>query len=49
MKIKMSKGKFDGLNAIADKNGIISALAMDQRRSLRKSISEAQGDRKSVV
>jgi tagatose 1,6-diphosphate aldolase len=43
MKIKMSKGKFDGLSAIADKNGIISALAMDQRRSLRKSISEAQG------
>jgi len=39
----MSKGKFNGMNAVADKNGIIAALAMDQRGSLSKMIATARG------
>jgi tagatose 1,6-diphosphate aldolase len=39
----MTRGKFEGINAIADKNGVIAALAMDQRGSLQKSITKAKG------
>ena len=42
-KVKMSKGKFDGINAVADKNGVIAALAIDQRGSLKKAIAKAKG------
>jgi len=42
-KIKMSKGKFDGINAVANPSGVIAALAMDQRGSLQKAISKASG------
>ena len=48
-KIRMSKRKFDCINAIADKNGIISALAMDQRGSLQKAISKAKGSEASAA
>jgi tagatose 1,6-diphosphate aldolase len=41
-KIKMSKGKFNGINAVADQNGIIAALAIDQRGSLQKAIAKAK-------
>jgi tagatose 1,6-diphosphate aldolase len=41
--VKMSKGKFDGINAVADKNGVIAALAIDQRGSLKKAIAKAKG------
>ena len=41
-KIKMSKGKFDGINSVADKNGVIAALAIDQRGSLQKAIAKAK-------
>jgi tagatose 1,6-diphosphate aldolase len=41
--VTMSKGKFDGINAVADKNGVIAALAIDQRGSLRKAITKAKG------
>jgi tagatose 1,6-diphosphate aldolase len=41
-RIRMSKGKFDGINAVADKQGVIAALAMDQRGSLQKSIAAAK-------
>lgn len=40
--IRMSAGKFNGINAIADERGIIAALAMDQRGSLRKAITKAR-------
>jgi tagatose 1,6-diphosphate aldolase len=43
MKVRMSKGKFDGINAVADKNGVIAALAIDQRGSLQKAIGKAKG------
>src|SRR5438128_11154530 len=42
-KRRISRGKFNGINAIADENGIIAAAAMDQRRTLRKVIAEAKG------
>jgi tagatose 1,6-diphosphate aldolase len=48
-KVRMSKRKFNCVNAIADKNGIISALAMDQRGSLQKSISKAKGSEASAA
>jgi tagatose 1,6-diphosphate aldolase len=42
-KVRMSKGKFDGINAVADEKGVIAALAMDQRGSLKKAIAKAKG------
>ncbi len=42
-KIQMGRGKFDGMNAVADQNGIIAALAIDQRGSLKKAITKAKG------
>ncbi len=42
-KVVISHGKAAGINAIADQNGIIAALAMDQRGSLQKSIAKARG------
>jgi hypothetical protein len=42
-KVKISKGKFEGMNAVADKNGVIAALAIDQRGSLQKAIVKAKG------
>jgi tagatose 1,6-diphosphate aldolase len=39
----MTKGKFNGINACADQNGVIAAAAMDQRGSLQKSIAKARG------
>ncbi len=42
-KVQISKGKFEHLQACADKNGIIAAAAMDQRGSLKKSIEKVRG------
>ncbi len=42
-KVRMSKGKFAGINAVADQNGVIAALAIDQRGSLKKAIAKAKG------
>ena len=39
--VRMTAGKFKGINAIANEQGIIAALAMDQRGSLQKSIQSA--------
>lgn len=41
--VKLSKGKTDRLNKLSDKNGIIGALAIDQRGSLQKMIAAAKG------
>src|SRR5947207_9151941 len=41
-KVRMPRGKFNGINAVADESGIIAAAAMDQRGSLRKAITKAQ-------
>jgi tagatose 1,6-diphosphate aldolase len=42
-KTRMPRGKFNGINAVADERGIIAAAAMDQRGSLRKAIAKARG------
>jgi tagatose 1,6-diphosphate aldolase len=46
-KVRMTRGKFDGINAVADKNGVIAAVAIDQRGSLAKAISTAKGSQAS--
>lgn len=43
-KVKMSKGKFNGINACANQYGMIAAAAMDQRGSLQKAIGKARGE-----
>lgn len=43
-RVTMTKGKFDGITACADEQGIIAAAAMDQRGSLQKAIAKARGD-----
>src|SRR5919199_3020917 len=43
-KVRISKGKFDGISACADERGVIAAAAMDQRGSLKKAIAKARGD-----
>jgi tagatose 1,6-diphosphate aldolase len=43
-KVKMSRGKFEGLMACSNERGIIAAAAMDQRGSLQKSIAKSRGE-----
>jgi tagatose 1,6-diphosphate aldolase len=48
-KIRMTRGKFNGINACADTKGaiaegVIAAAAMDQRGSLKKAIAKARGE-----
>src|SRR5262245_46150441 len=43
-KVRISKGKFEGINACADEQGVIAAAAMDQRGSLQKAIAKARGE-----
>lgn len=38
--LKISKGKYEALRRLSDQNGVISALAIDQRGSLKKMIAE---------
>lgn len=47
-KVVMTRGKFNGINACADDNGVIAAAAMDQRGSLKKAIGKARGEGASV-
>lgn len=42
-KVKISKGKFAGLNACADERGVIAALAVDHRGNLLEAIAKARG------
>ena len=41
--VRMTVGKFRGIQAVADSRGTIRAAAMDQRGSLRKSIAKERG------
>jgi tagatose 1,6-diphosphate aldolase len=48
--LKITEGKLKRLGAVAAKNGVISAAAMDQRGSLQKSIAKEKGiDVKAVT
>jgi tagatose 1,6-diphosphate aldolase len=42
--IEMSRGKFERIQACADERGIIAALAIDQRDTLRKSIERVRAE-----
>ncbi|GAC1357096.1 MAG: tagatose 1,6-diphosphate aldolase [Herpetosiphon sp.] len=42
-KVRMTRGKFNGIQAIANEHGIIAAAAMDQRGSLQKALGKAKG------
>lgn len=41
--VTISEGKLKSLEAVSNKEGVITAAAMDQRGSLRKSIAKAKG------
>ncbi|RIH89929.1 Tagatose 1,6-diphosphate aldolase [Meiothermus luteus] len=41
--MKLSRGKYQRIQACADERGVIAAAAMDQRGSLRKAIAKAKG------
>jgi tagatose 1,6-diphosphate aldolase len=41
--VKISKGKLASLEAVSNKEGVITAAAMDQRGSLQASIAKARG------
>ena len=43
MKVRMSRGKFEGINACADERGVIAALAVDHRGNLLQAIANARG------
>ena len=43
MKVKMSRGKFEGINSCADKRGVIAALAVDHRGNLLHEIARSRG------
>jgi tagatose 1,6-diphosphate aldolase len=43
MKVKISRGKFEGINACADGRGVIAALAVDHRGNLLDAIAQARG------
>src|SRR4029434_11157797 len=42
-KVRMTRGKFDGINAVADERGVIAAMAIDQRGSLKHAIDRDRG------
>lgn len=44
MATRMTRGKFDGINAVANDQGVIAAAAMDQRGSLQKMIAKGRGE-----
>src|SRR5438067_8046563 len=44
MKIKITRGKFEGINTCADSRGVIAALAVDHRDNLLEAIARARGE-----
>lgn len=42
-KVRITRGKRDGIDRLADDRGVIAAAAMDQRGSLRRAITQARG------
>jgi tagatose 1,6-diphosphate aldolase len=44
MKVKMTRGKFEGINACADEHGVIAALAVDHRGNLLQEIARSRGE-----
>ncbi|GAC1399125.1 MAG: tagatose 1,6-diphosphate aldolase [Ktedonobacteraceae bacterium] len=44
MKVKITRGKYDSINACADSRGVIAALAVDHRGNLLEAIAKARGE-----
>src|SRR5258708_28034027 len=44
MKVKITRGKFEGITACADSRGVIAALAVDHRGNLLEAIARARGE-----
>jgi tagatose 1,6-diphosphate aldolase len=44
MKVKVTRGKFEGINVCADNRGVIAALAVDHRGNLLEAIARARGE-----
>jgi tagatose 1,6-diphosphate aldolase len=44
MKVKITRGKFEGINACANSQGVIAALAVDHRGNLSEAIARARGE-----
>src|SRR6266566_3352898 len=44
MKVKIARGKFNGINTCADNSGVIAALAVDHRGNLLEAIARARGE-----
>ncbi len=44
MKARLTRGKFEGINACANERGIIAALAVDHRGNLLQAIANARGE-----
>ena len=44
MKVKITQGKFEGINACANERGVIAALAVDHRGNLMQSIADSRGE-----
>ncbi|HEX8599901.1 MAG TPA: tagatose 1,6-diphosphate aldolase [Chloroflexia bacterium] len=42
--VTITRGKYNGINACANEQGVIAAAAMDQRGSLQKAITKARGE-----
>ncbi|NJK79293.1 MAG: tagatose 1,6-diphosphate aldolase [Chloroflexaceae bacterium] len=47
-RLRITKGKFEGIQRCANEKGVIAAAAMDQRGSLQKAIGKARGSDASV-
>ena len=45
MRVKITQGKFEGINACADERGVIAALAVDHRGNLMQAIADSRGER----
>ena len=45
MKVKMTRGKFEGINACADKRGVIAALAVDHRGNLLQEVARSRSEK----
>ncbi len=44
MKVKITRGKFEGINACTDRRGVVAALAVDHRGNLLQAIADARGE-----
>ena len=44
MRVKITQGKFEGINACANERGVIAALAVDHRGNLMQAIADSRGE-----